>query len=122
PQPTAVGSARVHALARAARRTRAGRRPHARAAHGALMARPLVVHVVGARPNYMKVAPVYAALEQRGNVEQRLVHTGQHYDALLKDVFFAELPLPRPHVQLEARTSETAFAELDQTLPERRAD
>ena len=51
----------------------------------------MVVHVVGARPNYMKVAPVYAALEQRG-VEQQLVHTGQHYDTLLKDVFFAELP------------------------------
>src|SRR3954469_9904729 len=59
-----------------------------------------VVHVVGARPNYMKVAPVYAALERRGDVEQRLVHTGQHFDALLKDVFFAELPLPRPHVEL----------------------
>ncbi len=80
------------------------------------MARQLVVHVVGARPNYMKVAPVYAALERRGKVEQRLVHTGQHYDALLKDVFFAELPLPRPHVQLEARTPETATAELEQAL------
>jgi UDP-N-acetylglucosamine 2-epimerase (non-hydrolysing) len=86
------------------------------------MARPLVVHVVGARPNYMKVAPVYAALEQRGNVEQRLVHTGQHYDVLLKDVFFAELPLPRPHVQLDARTSETSFAELEQTFTELKPD
>jgi UDP-N-acetylglucosamine 2-epimerase (non-hydrolysing) len=86
------------------------------------MSRPLVVHVVGARPNYMKVAPVYAALEQRGKTEQRLVHTGQHYDALLKDVFFAELPLPRPHVQLEARTTETAFAELEQTLAELQPD
>jgi UDP-N-acetylglucosamine 2-epimerase (non-hydrolysing) len=65
-----------------------------------MASRPLVVHVVGARPNYMKVAPVYAELERRGNVEQRLVHTGQHFDALLKDVFFAELPLPRPHVEL----------------------
>jgi UDP-N-acetylglucosamine 2-epimerase (non-hydrolysing) len=65
------------------------------------MPRPLVVHVVGARPNYMKVAPVYAELERRGLVEQRLVHTGQHFDALLKDVFFAELPLPRPHVELD---------------------
>lgn len=74
---------------------------------------PLVVHVVGARPNYMKVAPVYSALERGGRVEQRLVHTGQHYDALLKDVFFAELPLPRPHVQLEARTTESAFRELE---------
>jgi UDP-N-acetylglucosamine 2-epimerase (non-hydrolysing) len=63
--------------------------------------RQLVVHIVGARPNYMKVAPVYAELERRGNVDQRLVHTGQHYDASVKDVFFAELPLPRPHVELE---------------------
>jgi len=82
------------------------------------MARQLVVHVVGARPNYMKVAPVYAALAQRGNVEQRLVHTGQHYDTLLKDVFFAELPLPRPHVQLEARTPESATNELERTFAE----
>src|SRR6185503_17809933 len=81
-----------------------------------MASRPLVVHVVGARPNYMKVAPVYAALEQRGNVEQRLVHTGQHYDTLLKDVFFAELPLPRPHVQLEARTPESATDELERTF------
>jgi UDP-N-acetylglucosamine 2-epimerase (non-hydrolysing) len=62
---------------------------------------PLVVHVVGARPNYMKVAPLYAALELSGAVDQRLVHTGQHYDAAVKDVFFGELPLPVPHVQLE---------------------
>jgi UDP-N-acetylglucosamine 2-epimerase (non-hydrolysing) len=60
-----------------------------------------VVHIVGARPNYMKVAPLYAELERRGNVEQRLVHTGQHYDASVKDVFFAELPLPDPHFELE---------------------
>ena len=77
----------------------------------------MVVHVVGARPNYMKVAPVYAALERHG-VEQQLVHTGQHYDALLKDVFFAELPLPRPHLQLEARTPETAAAELERAFAE----
>jgi UDP-N-acetylglucosamine 2-epimerase (non-hydrolysing) len=77
------------------------------------MARPLVAHVVGARPNYMKVAPVYAELERRGRVDQRLVHTGQHYDALLKDVFFAELPLPRPHLQLDAPTPAHAMAELE---------
>ncbi len=64
--------------------------------------RPLVVHVVGARPNYMKIAPLYDALETRGLVEQRLVHTGQHYDPSVRDVFFAELPLPEPHVQLQS--------------------
>jgi UDP-N-acetylglucosamine 2-epimerase (non-hydrolysing) len=69
-----------------------------------MTARKLVAHIVGARPNYMKVAPVYAALERRGLVEQRLVHTGQHYDPSVNDVFFAELPLPTPHVQLEVRS------------------
>jgi UDP-N-acetylglucosamine 2-epimerase (non-hydrolysing) len=63
--------------------------------------RPLIAHVVGARPNYMKVAPVYAALERLGNVDQRLLHTGQHYDQALNGVFFEELPLPRPHVMLD---------------------
>jgi UDP-N-acetylglucosamine 2-epimerase (non-hydrolysing) len=60
----------------------------------------LVVHVVGARPNYMKVAPVYAELERRGLVDQKLVHTGQHYDREVNDVFFDELPLPEPHAML----------------------
>jgi UDP-N-acetylglucosamine 2-epimerase (non-hydrolysing) len=63
--------------------------------------RSLVVHVVGARPNYMKIAPVFTALARHDSVEQRLIHTGQHYDAELKDVFFAELPLPQPDVELE---------------------
>jgi UDP-N-acetylglucosamine 2-epimerase (non-hydrolysing) len=63
--------------------------------------RPLIVHVVGARPNYMKIAPVYAALDREGRVDQRLVHTGQHYDPLLRDVFFEQLSLPEPDVKLE---------------------
>jgi len=62
--------------------------------------RPLIAHVVGARPNYMKMAPVHAALAKQGRVEQRLIHTGQHYDPRLKDVFFAELGLPQPDVEL----------------------
>jgi UDP-N-acetylglucosamine 2-epimerase (non-hydrolysing) len=78
------------------------------------MTRPLAVHVVGARPNYMKVAPVYAELERRGRVEQRLVHTGQHYDTLLNDVFFTELPLPRPHVELH--TGSDSHAELERVF------
>jgi UDP-N-acetylglucosamine 2-epimerase (non-hydrolysing) len=82
----------------------------------------LVVHVVGARPNYMKVAPVYAELERRGRVEQRLVHTGQHYDALLKDVFFAELPLPRPHVELDAQITEYAISELERAFRDLRPE
>jgi UDP-N-acetylglucosamine 2-epimerase (non-hydrolysing) len=87
-----------------------------------MASRPLVVHVVGARPNYMKVAPVYAELERRGNLEQRLIHTGQHYDAIMKDVFFAELPLPRPHVQLDAQTTEDALTGLEGVFTELRPD
>jgi UDP-N-acetylglucosamine 2-epimerase (non-hydrolysing) len=59
-----------------------------------------VAHVVGARPNYMKVAPIYAHLARRGAVKQKLIHTGQHYDTVLKDALFAELPLPAPHREL----------------------
>jgi UDP-N-acetylglucosamine 2-epimerase (non-hydrolysing) len=82
------------------------------------MARPLIAHIVGARPNYMKVAPVYTDLEGRGNVDQRLIHTGQHYDSLMKDVFFAELPLPRPHIQLDTQTLEDTLAGLEQVFRE----
>ncbi|HZZ84172.1 MAG TPA: UDP-N-acetylglucosamine 2-epimerase (non-hydrolyzing) [Anaeromyxobacteraceae bacterium] len=60
---------------------------------------PLVVHVVGTRPNFMKVAPLMRACAARG-VEQRLVHTGQHYDARMSDVFFQDLGLPEPDVHL----------------------
>jgi UDP-N-acetylglucosamine 2-epimerase (non-hydrolysing) len=59
-----------------------------------------IVHVVGARPNFMKVAPLMAAIERAGFAEQLLVHTGQHYDASMSDVFFEELGLRRPDVFL----------------------
>jgi UDP-N-acetylglucosamine 2-epimerase (non-hydrolysing) len=84
----------------------------------------LVVHIVGARPNYMKVAPVYAELERRGNVVQRLVHTGQHYDREVNDVFFSELPLPEPHAQLavgsgsHAEQTARALVELEKVFME----
>ena len=58
-----------------------------------------VLHVVGARPNFMKAAPVYRALGDRGH-EQTLVHTGQHYDALMSDVFFKALEIPKPDESL----------------------
>jgi len=56
--------------------------------------RPLV-HVVGARPNFVKAAPVIRALAGGGAV-QRVIHTGQHYDAALSGVFFDDLALPEP--------------------------
>jgi UDP-N-acetylglucosamine 2-epimerase (non-hydrolysing) len=58
-----------------------------------------VLHVAGARPNFPKAAPVIKALARRG-VDQRLVHTGQHYDEKMSDVFFRQLGLPEPDVNL----------------------
>jgi len=58
-----------------------------------------VLHVVGARPNFMKAAPVYRALAKEGH-EQVLVHTGQHYDALMSEVFFKALEIPDPNESL----------------------
>ena len=58
-----------------------------------------VLHVVGARPNFMKVAPVLRALHHRG-VRQALVHTGQHYDDRMSAIFFDQLGLPQPDVDL----------------------
>ena len=59
-----------------------------------------VFHIVGARPNFMKVAPVLNALKGRENVVQTLVHTGQHYDVNMSDVFFQQLGIPVPDVNL----------------------
>ncbi len=58
-----------------------------------------VAHVVGARPNFMKAAPVIRALAARG-VAQRVIHTGQHYDEKMSDIFFRELGLPEPDINL----------------------
>lgn len=60
-----------------------------------------VLHVVGARPNFMKLAPVVRALAGRSSVRQTIVHSGQHYDAEMSAVFFEDLELPRPDVNLE---------------------
>ena len=58
-----------------------------------------VFHAVGARPNLMKLAPVHRALSERG-LKQTLVHTGQHYDAVMSAVILRELGLPEPDVNL----------------------
>ena len=61
-----------------------------------------IVHVVGARPNFMKVAPVLAELKKVPHAEQILVHTGQHYDPNMSDVFFQDLGMPPPDAHLGA--------------------
>jgi len=59
-----------------------------------------IAHVVGARPNYMKIAPVFEALRSRPKIAQVLVNTGQHYDDAMAGVFLKEFGLPEPDVDL----------------------
>lgn len=66
-----------------------------------------VTCIVGARPNFMKVAPAHAALAARG-LQVRLVHTGQHYDAKMSAVFFDDLGMPRPDAFLDVGSANHA--------------
>src|SRR5207237_2753016 len=59
-----------------------------------------ILHVVGARPNFMKAAPVLSALHALGDVQQTLIHTGQHYDANMSHIFFQQLHMPAPDMNL----------------------
>lgn len=60
-----------------------------------------ILHVVGARPNFPKIAPIMAAMARSPQrFEQRLVHTGQHYDERMSAIFFRDLALPQPDIYL----------------------
>jgi UDP-N-acetylglucosamine 2-epimerase (non-hydrolysing) len=65
------------------------------------MMKPIIDLVAGARPNFIKLAPVVRALSEGSAVAFRIVHTGQHYDDSMNDVFFRELGIPEPDVHLE---------------------
>src|SRR5438876_10447427 len=60
-----------------------------------------LLHVVGARPNFMKAAPVWRAISIRSGVKQTLIHTGQHYDNNMSAIFFSQLAMPTPDVNLD---------------------
>jgi UDP-N-acetylglucosamine 2-epimerase (non-hydrolysing) len=79
-----------------------------------------ITHVLGARPNFMKAAPVIRALAALGH-DQRVVHTGQHYDERMSEVFFVQLGLPRPDVNLEVGSGshvEAGLRSFDDSMPE----
>ena len=59
-----------------------------------------IICVCGARPNFMKIAPLMEAFAKTGKIETLLVHTGQHYDERMSDLFFKELGIPEPDVNL----------------------
>ena len=58
--------------------------------------------IAGARPNFMKIAPVYRASVKYEQVECKIVHTGQHYDYEMSQAFFEDLEIPKPHYFLDA--------------------
>jgi UDP-N-acetylglucosamine 2-epimerase (non-hydrolysing) len=87
-----------------------------------------ILHVVGARPNLMKVAPVLSALKQYPKIKQTLIHTGQHYDSNMSDVFFQQLEIPAPDVNLgvgsgsHARQTAEIMTRFEPVVLERKPD
>jgi UDP-N-acetylglucosamine 2-epimerase (non-hydrolysing) len=87
----------------------------------------MIAHVLGARPNFVKAAPVIAALSATGG-GQWVIHTGQHYDERMSDIFFRELGLPEPDVNLgvgsgsHAAQTAAIMVELEREFIERSPD
>jgi UDP-N-acetylglucosamine 2-epimerase (non-hydrolysing) len=85
-------------------------------------------NIVGARPNFMKMAPIVRQLERHPQIAWQLVHTGQHYDDAMSKVFFEELQLPPPHVFLgvgsgsQAQQTAQMMVALEQTMQEYQPD
>lgn len=74
------------------------------------MADPLkIFNIVGARPNLVKIAPLMREMSKRANIEPVLVHTGQHYDEKLSDVFFRQMGIPTPDFNLEVGSGSHAW-------------
>ena len=67
-----------------------------------------IINVVGARPNFMKVAPLWDAMRAQPGIEPLVLHTGQHYDHKMSQLFFDHLGLPKPDVYLGVGSGATA--------------
>ena len=93
---------------------------------------PFIDIIAGARPNFMKIAPIIRALEARlaagGLLQYRLVHTGQHYDSRMSGDFFVQLGIPEPNVNLDvgsgtqAEQTAAIMTRYEQLLMEKRCD
>ena len=88
-----------------------------------------IISVVGARPNFMKMAPVHRVLQQYCNVcEHFICHTGQHYDDKMSKIFFDDLELPKPHFYLgvgsgsHAQQTAKVMVEFEKILTEQYPD
>jgi len=87
-----------------------------------------ILNIVGARPNLPKIAPLIREMQRHAEIEAILVHTGQHYDEKLSDIFFCQMGIPSPHVNLEvgsgSHASQTAeiLKRIEPVLVERKPD
>jgi UDP-N-acetylglucosamine 2-epimerase (non-hydrolysing) len=72
-----------------------------------------IINVVGARPNLMKIAPIMHAYKASDKIDPLLVHTGQHYDENMSDLFFRQLGIPEPDLNLEVGSSSHAIQTAD---------
>jgi len=87
-----------------------------------------IINVVGARPNFMKIAPVVRQMKRCENIEHLLLHTGQHYDDAMSKIFFEDLALPQPDVYLcigsgsHAVQTAKVMVEFETVLNEKRPD
>src|SRR3954469_17556000 len=92
------------------------------------MSKKTILHVVGARPNYMKIAPLMDALKNAPRIRQILVNTGQHYDEAMAKGFIRELSLPMPDRDLEVGSAThavqtgTVMTRFEQVCLEERPD
>jgi UDP-N-acetylglucosamine 2-epimerase (non-hydrolysing) len=68
-----------------------------------------IINIVGARPNFMKIAPLMEQYRHHSSIEPLLVHTGQHYDEKMSDLFFRQLGIPEPDINLEIGSGTHAF-------------
>jgi UDP-N-acetylglucosamine 2-epimerase (non-hydrolysing) len=68
-----------------------------------------ILNIVGARPNFMKIAPIVREMRRRdGDFQPLIVHTGQHYDQAMSDSFFTDLGIPQPDFHLEVGSASHA--------------
>jgi UDP-N-acetylglucosamine 2-epimerase (non-hydrolysing) len=87
-----------------------------------------IIHVVGARPNFVKIAPIVAAMQPDPALDSLLLHTGQHYDQAMSQVFFDELQLPEPDIYLgvgsgsHAEQTAAVMVAFERVLLERQPD
>jgi UDP-N-acetylglucosamine 2-epimerase (non-hydrolysing) len=87
-----------------------------------------VMGIVGARPNYMKVAPIWRELDKHSHFQKILIHTGQHYDENMSKVFFDDLKLPKPDLHLgvgsgpHGEQTAKVMIELERALTRERPD